>query len=935
MNIKKRAAVILAAVIAALPAVPASAGEPDKAQPVRVTSENSAYNDYISESGLKDGSGDISASVRGETVLDEGKSGEWSFTLDSAALYSVELTYLPADENVTDIEISFETNGTVPFEGLDDYVLNRVWVNDPDEMDGDSFKTDIYGNQSVPAQIQSDEAVINSLRDTSGNTVTPYRFAFAAGENVIKITSVRNAVEILKVRIYASGESGAVSYEEYSSSHGGADYKGETLLVEGEAADRKSASNLVPGTDRSSPATSPSDPAKTMVNTIGSDGWTDPGQWIEWTVNVPEDGVYAIGIKFRQNFVSGMAVTRSLYINGEIPFSEAGELEFPYSGKWQASLISDSEGQPYGFYLKKGDNTIRLEVCLGDAAYYYQLGRESVEELNTAYQQIIMLTGTDPDELRNYRIDKNCPEAMEIFKEQVEVLNTISGGLEAAAGKKGSINTSIDNLRLQLESLLDDPISIASRIDTLRTNITGYADSIYSLAQQPLEIDYLVFSSPDGGVPEEISDIGASFAERVAYEFKAFISSFVTDYSSLSGGSSSADALKVWTSLGREQATVLKKLIDNDFTESTGIPVELKIIPSSSGISPLLLATVSGKGPDAAVGLANSDAVNYAIRGAAEELSKFDGFDDAVSGFYESAMTPFYYNGGVYGMPLTQTFYMMFYREDILESLSLDVPENWDDMYTVIGELQKKNMTVGIGTDLNWFATRIYQSGGSLYNDEKTASLFDSTVSMNVFKEWCNLFTSYNLPIDYDGANRFRTGEMPIVIADYSFYNTISVLAPEIKGSWSFCGLPYGELPDGSLSNVSASGGTCSIMLSSASDKEGAWEFLRWLSSDEIQSRYGRDIESRLGVASRYQTANYNAAKDIPWTASELERIYAQWENTEGIPEVPGSYYVARNINNALRNVVSYGNDPQEVLKEYTITINDEIETKIKQYSDK
>mgnify|MGYP000662018356 FL=1 len=58
----------------------------------------------------------------------------------------------------------------------------------------------------------------------------------------------------------------------------------------------------------------------------------------------------------------------------------------------------------------------------------------------------------------------------------------------------------------------------------------------------------------------------------------------------------------------------------------------------------------------------------------------------------------------------------------------------------------------------------------------------------------------------------------------------------------------------------------------------------------------------------------------------------AQWKNTVGVEEVPGSYYVARNINNALRNVVSYDNDPQEVLKEYTLTINEEIRKKRDQY---
>ena len=41
-----------------------------------------------------------------------------------------------------------------------------------------------------------------------------------------------------------------------------------------------------------------------------------------------------------------------------------------------------------------------------------------------------------------------------------------------------------------------------------------------------------------------------------------------------------------------------------------------------------------------------------------------------------------------------------------------------------------------------------------------------------------------------DFPNRFRTGEMPIGIVDYTTYNMLTVMAPEIKGLWDFTMVP-------------------------------------------------------------------------------------------------------------------------------------------------
>lgn len=76
------------------------------------------------------------------------------------------------------------------------------------------------------------------------------------------------------------------------------------------------------------------------------------------------------------------------------------------------------------------------------------------------------------------------------------------------------------------------------------------------------------------------------------------------------------------------------------------------------------------------------------------------------------------------------------------------------------------------------------------YRDDGIETTIGSTEGIQAFEFYTKLFTNYKLVKQYDFANRFRSGEMPIGVADYSTFNTLSVFAPEIKGLWNFGMVP-------------------------------------------------------------------------------------------------------------------------------------------------
>ena len=123
------------------------------------------------------------------------------------------------------------------------------------------------------------------------------------------------------------------------------------------------------------------------------------------------------------------------------------------------------------------------------------------------------------------------------------------------------------------------------------------------------------------------------------------------------------------------------------------------------------------------------------------------------------------------------------------------------------------------------------------------------------------------------------------------------------------------------------------VIFKAADDKQIAWDFLSWLTDTSTQTQYGYDIEAQLGPAGRYATANIEALEQLPWDDRELEQLRAGFDSVVAVAELPGTYYIAREINNAFRAVVNNGAYPVDTLCQHNIVINTELARKYKQFN--
>ena len=899
----------------------------------------------------------------------------WSFNVPTTGNYVIEIEYCQTGNKTNSIERVFYINGKVPFAEARSIVLTKVWTYDYEYVDGNiSFEREELedgklGNDIRPVVIQSPRWVTYTISDSNGYYADPFEFYFEAGENTISFESQREPVVIKSITLRPGAD--VPTYEEYLANlaaqgktpENNKPSSGSVIKFHAEAPNYVSAVTMYPVNDRTSPITNGLTGAQsylyTKFNTAGKEKWQNTGEWMEYEIEVTEAGFYSIAARYKQALLSGMYVSRRVYIDGELLFREANNCRFPYTNKWETVYLNDGS-DPFQFYLEAGKHVIRLEVSLGEMADVVQEVSTALNNINACYLEILKLTGSTPDANRNYGFARVMPDVLNTMMLESIRLKGVYDKIVADSGK-GEKSSTIEQVYLLLEKMAQDEQEIAANLGTLKSHIGSLGTWINSVKTQPLQVDEYTLQNCDEKMPRG----EANFFQSFWFEIQLFVASFFTDYSAI--GSSDEEGgeehrIQVWVVTGRDQAQIIRNLIDNTFTPQSAdksedqIHVDLKLVSGGT----LLPSVLAGVGPDVSLMESSTMIIDYALRNAVVPLNQFmstkenpspneqltEEEKEAVLGvFPDAAMIPLtLYNYSsktgntneiIYGLPDSLTFSMMFYRKDVLASLGYKIEDikTWDDLLSILPVLQYNNMEIGIQNDIYTF---IYQSGYEAYKDNGMRINFDDVGVLNAFTKLCNMYTQYSLPYQFDFANRFRTGEMPIGIASYTTCNQLAIFASELSGLWGFVPLPGFETKDENgntvINNCSMAGVTGCVMLDGCDNLEDSWTFMKWYTGADFQIAYSDEIVSIVGIASRPATANIEALNELPWTAEEATNILAQFENLNAVPNHPGSYYLARYISFAFLSAYNEGKDPADSLLSYVPTINKEITRKRQEF---
>ncbi len=883
--------------------------------------DNAAYRQSTEGWSL---AGSEQKAVLSPAALAVGDSVQFAVSIPADALYELRLLYRCTATQ--DAGLKLLIDGVSPFSEAQRLTFPAMWVND-----GEAQK-DSAGNESTPKQTLSDENAHGVARDYTGRQEDPYRFALTAGVHTITLTVEQGELWLEEAALVPPEQPGA--YQAPQDSTGVKDY----IIFEGEDAVLKNDRSLIPLSDSSNAAVHPSSPEITRLNYIGGSNWASPGSAITWNFHVETAGYYTIDFLFRQNELLGGVVFRHLLIDGQTPFEEAKRIKFGYKSGWQ-SLTFGGEDNPYRIYLEAGPHTLTLMATPGPMADVYADMQKVTAQMGDLYVDITMITGETVDIYRSYELFNQIPGFNDTLDQIIEQLSTIADNMEAMQeAESGSTVSTIRNAERVVRQMRDNPYSAHRYKTEFYDSYTNLSALMGTMTDMPLCIDQIILA----GDAAEVPDTSPSFFDRVLFSVRRFLITFSSDYQTVSDSEEGQEALTLWIRWGRDQASVLNSLIQDDFVRETGIPVKVELVNAT-----LIQAMLSGKGPDCMLQMTRTDPVNLAMRGALMDLSGFPGLEKTLARFSEGAEEPYRYDGGLYALPDTQNFFLMFMRTDIMKSMGLEQPETWEEFIHVAMLLQRSNLQVslpytritdsgsansGVG-GMSLYPSLLAQSGLSLYYSDHSGCTIAEQLQAEVFGEWIGWYTKYKLPVITDFFNRFRIGSAPIGIANYTMYTQLKAAAPEIADRWVATQIPGTLRKDGVIDHSSAGSGTGCAITTLSKNPENAWKFLQWWTSADTQLKYSENLESVLGPLGRVATSNLEALASMDWDADMKQLLSTVQAGVKEIPEVPGGYYTARGIDQAYWAVVEQGETPINALTKWCDAINREIQRKTAEYA--
>ncbi|MCL2202604.1 MAG: extracellular solute-binding protein [Defluviitaleaceae bacterium] len=856
--------------------------------------------------------------------INSGEELDFSITPPAAGIYEIWVYYRTAPRQMRATEVTLSINGEVTMPALRRLSFEGLWLRNAPSVDR-------YDNQVPTMPTASGEVLSKPLEDSTHMISRPLTFAFTANTYVLTFHSNDGYLRIYDVVLRPPRVIPPYTPGDASGSH--------IVVIGGQ--EFFSANNpSIRAAGEYNPVLYPYTASRRLLNLLDGGSFSRPGDRVNWVVDIPEDGWYYIGIMYRQTAKTNFPVFIDILINGEVPTTAAQAVQLPHSNAFRTLTVPAPDGDNnQTFWFTQGTHTVSFVIRIEPIGEVYNLVNTMLREITDFRTEITRLTGgASIDRHRHFRLDDFLPDVEGTLLSWADMSRqALDFSLEYTTGRASSVFAGLGVAESTLLSLAERHHDLPRRLDELSGapySVTRFlAQVLQDMDNNAVSIDRVLIFQAEAELPTRPGWF-TRFIEAVRRFFVSF-----TRREFEAGQATEEDVLQVWMVRPRPFVELAQQMVDAEFTPRTGIRVDISIMPD---VGRFALAAAAGNAPD--VGLS----VHYVmpsylnIRGALADLRQFDNFRDVATRFPEGLFVPGIVEGGVYALPETINFWVMFYRRDIFEQLGIPVPDNMDEVLMILPELQRRSMnfffpTAGMPAMRVFPGTMplILQNGGGFFGDTIGPSMLKSEASLEGFTLLTDLFTVFNMPVEvpFPGFyQEFRTGTLPIGVADVGTYNLLMNAAPELDGLWNIATFPGLVQPDGSVSRYTTGGDTSSIIFSCSNMQDEAWKFLDWWSSDEVQSDFGTTLVALYGTTFLWNSANRVAFSQLPIPGAHREIILRQTEYMVEVPWVPGTYMVERELSNAFNSVVINGMNPRRAMDIAVIRIDREVGRKLEEF---
>lgn len=861
---------------------------------------------------------DVLAVKAGDTVtlnIDVPVSGRYVMSFD----------YLSYDESILPVEMGMKIDGGYPFYEARSMKFETTWVSDGVDVDR-------YGNEIVSLPDKLIRWEHKEVMDASYRYSDPLPVELTAGVHKLELNIQEGTLLLGNISLEAPGD--VAEYAGSTKAEGNA-----LITIEAEDFYQRNDSSIHAIGEYGS-SLSPLSATTTVLNIIDEDSFNEAGQTVSYQFHVDNAGYYYIGMNYRQSEKNDFPVFVDWKIDGEIPNSAFKSYQVEAANKFRTVTLTDDNDDKLSVYLEPGDHTISLTISADNLRYALEAVDEIMSGISDLSLEVTKVTGTNKDKYRDLKLTRYIPDVQDRLLGWVDELYSLAEQAQPYVNAKSPDKVAAFSYLLiaanQLKSLAEKPNELVYRVDELSTSVnsinTQIANFVDLINDNDLSIDRIYIYQDGARLPK-----GQNIFQSIGTSLKRFGYSFMGQ--SYSASNTDESHIQVWVNRPRTYVEIMQKMIDEKFTPETGIEVDLSIMTDAQK---LILSNASGDTPDIATGINYSIPFDLAIRGSLVDLSKFDNYKEVFGRYSEGLLVPSVVGDGLYSLPETMNFYVMFYRTDILSKLGLSVPNTMDELIAMLPDLQMRGLNVYYPTAAmlvmrNFHGTTpiIYQMDGALYGNTALDILVDSEATVEGFTELTELFTLYDLPVDVPNFyQHFRNGDLPIGIADFNSYNLILNAAPEIANSWSIALVPGIEAEEtGEVKRYMSGGAESTVMFSSDDEREQkAWQFMEWWSRADIQAEFGQRLQILYGDEYIWPTANLEAFERLPYPTSDKDIILTQAQYILETPRLLGSYMMERELSNAFNDVVVNGDTVRSRIDEVAKTVLRETERKLEEF---
>ena len=860
--------------------------------------------------------------------MEKGDSVTLTVSVEKAGLYGLSVDYYCLADKAVSHTVGVKINGEYPFSEARELVLSQLYGTEEWP-----FRKDSRGNEITPDTILRHEWQSRRLKSVRQGEQDALLFFLEEGENEILLTMEKSSILLGKVSVLSLPE--AVDYDTYRSGLPEAEGGKALVALEAERIWRKNTTSTRPVATRDVEV-SPYLASRKLMSVVGGATWNQNGQTLYYEFDIDTPGWYSVALKYKQNEKANTVVRRTLTLDGELPFTEARGVAFESSNSWIVRDFGDEDGA-FRFYLEAGTHRLGLEADSTEMNPLMDVISAQIDKIADIAVEVKKVTGGSDDVNRDWEILTFIPELR-------DELNGLADNLEGVMeelirlnlGDDG--NSDISNLEIvisRLRKLADDP-------DELPNNLSSFSEGSSSVSQMlgtvlesiqksPMTLDCIYIHQEDSELPRYKVGVLRKVWEEVRY--------FADDL--FSGEAEKQEeydmTIDVWVNRAVTYVNELQTMTDAYFTPETGIKVNFSLMKDENK---LILANTTNSQPDAALGLSIHLPYDLAIRGVLADLRQFEGFEETAGQFAPGALLTNVYEDGVYALPETQDFFVLYYRKDLLEALGIQIPDTWEEVLGILPVLQRYGMNFYIplasSSSFKTFSATtpfFLQYGGAIYEEDGMTVAVNNENGLAAMKFMTDLFTIYGLPTEVaDFYQSFRNGTIPIGVAPFSTYLKLEAAAAELAGKWDIAVMPGMRNADGVVERWATGGGTTGAIFSKSEKQEATWEFFKWWLSAETQERFGTQMQLLYGDTYMWNTANVEAFAELPIADAHKEVIADQREWLHEFVKTPASYMIEREISNVWNAVVFNGENVRSTLDDAAILMNQELARKWEEF---